>query len=89
METRLEEIRIQAAELLSEALGLIQTIRPDVLKLEISNQGAIYAWGNGFKSGYHPRSIIEAAENLPTAQTIRDERIAQLKSEIKQLEEEK
>ncbi len=89
MEKRLQEIRNQTAELLSEALGLVQTIRPDVTRLEISNQGAIYAWGNGFKSGYHPRSIIEAAENLPTAQSIREERIAQLTAEIKQLEDDK
>jgi hypothetical protein len=89
METRLEEIRIQAAELLSEALGLAQTIRPDATRIEVSNRGSVHVWGSGFKAGYHPRSIIEACDNLPTAQTIRDERIAQLKSEIKQLEEEK
>jgi hypothetical protein len=89
METRLKEIRNQTAELLSEALRLIQTIRPDATRIHLSNRGSVHVWGSGLKSGYHPRSILEACDNLATAQTIRDERIAQLKSEIKKLEEDK
>jgi hypothetical protein len=88
METRLQEIRNQTAELLSEALGLIHTIRPDVLRVEVSNRGGIYVWAKDFKSGYHPRSILDACDNLPTPELIRDTRIKQLKSEIKQLENE-
>ena len=89
METRLKEIRNQTAELLSEALGLINTIRPDVLRVEVSNLGGVYVWAKNLESGYHPQSILEACDDLPTPELIRDTRIKQLKSEIKQLEEQK
>ena len=89
METRLEEIRIQAAELLSEALGLIQTIRPDVTRLDVNNRGGVSVWSDDFNLGYNDRSTLYALNDLPKRQLIRDTRIKQLKSEIKQLEEDK